>query len=76
MSERTDYRPEIIIAVIVGLIVLVCIFLSGCADPYYYPNTSMDEFDMEMRMQQSEQQMRRIQQQRMYESMGIRVLPY
>jgi len=76
MKETTNCQREIIIAIVISLVVLIIIFLSGCSDQYYYPDTSMDEFNMEMRMQRTEQQTQRIQQQRMYESMGLRVLPY
>jgi len=54
---------------------IIILFVAGCANSYYPESASSDEFITEMRMQQTEQQLQQIQQERLYESFGLPLLP-
>ena len=71
MNERTDYRPEIVIAILVGILVLICI-LAGCG----YEMTpgeaqALQSFSQEQRLRQLEWDTQRIRRQQFFDRIRI-----
>ena len=68
MCKRTDYRLELVIAIVVGIVVLICIFFAGCTGRMtpgeLQAYQSYRSFDQEMRLLRLEQQQRTMRLQR------------